>query len=696
MNVPIEALLQPLYEEEKAAYFADLSQDTPEDVSALHKAIIIDSLTNVKNFMSSFGVIVQDFFDPNKSRFSLHPIKGGKGGKGEAFPALSGKQTGKSGSTHRPKEPNPRPKQGESVPLVLHKPPTKAGGTALPPAVEQPTTPKPGVGSTVTVEPVPKTESVVLDPPKPKEEAVPAIEQPKAKMETVIQQHPPKAEEKAVAVTDQPKAGGQSEPLLSFAGIKGRLGFGPSKPAKPPPVSQDDSARLEEDEEADVQAAIQESLKAPTSPQVQSGAQSLTLKPMDLEQQESDLMTQLDKLMAETLRFETIPDPSIRDSSRMRSIEGVTQGIVKQLEEIAQKRSQSSPPALSSQTSKVQSVMPIAAPPASRPDIPSAQVKAVSPPKSKPLTIEKLIQDMSGEQDPSAVLGGTSQPPPPDTDIQHQPKTPSVREPDPSRLRSRERTPARQPRSATPQREAQPSLPAIEDGSPPKKEVIQESSRERERTPPKERSHERRRRRRSPSRDRSSEKRQRSPTPTKDRSHRRKEKSPSPIRDHISEERQRSPTPPKERSRRRRDRTPDERRRSPTPSKECPHDRRRCSPTPSYDRLSEEKRPSPPPSREPSRERRRRRRSPEPSEISREERRRSPSPKVVSPESPKVSSKKSKKSGKKEKNLCRTGQHVKKDLDLLEDRNRHQHRDLKLYKLKCLKPTNIHLGMNAN
>ena len=288
----------------------------------------------------------------------------------------------------------------------------------------------------------------------------------------------------------------------------------------------------------------------------------------------------------------------------MRSIEGVTQGIVKQLEEIAQRRLQSSSPDLSSQTSKVQSVMPIAAPPVSRPEVPSAQVKAVSPPKSKPLTIERLIQDRSKQQDTPAVLGGGSQPAPPDTDVQHQPSTPSVREPDPSRLRSRERTPARQPRAATPQREAQPTLPAIEDGPPLKRELMQEPPRERERTPPKERSHGRRRR--SPSRDRSSEKRQRSPTPTKDRSHRRKKRSPSPIRDRTPDERQRSPTPPKERS----------------------HYRRRRSPTPSHDRLSEEKGPSPSPSREPSRERRRRRRSPEPSEMS---------------------SKKSKKSRKKEK-----------------------------------------------
>ena len=91
MHVSMEALLQPLYEVERDAYFADLPQDTTEDVTALHKAIIVDSLTNVKNFMSSFGIVVKDFFDQDKSRFSLQPTKGGKGGKGDPFPPLGGK-----------------------------------------------------------------------------------------------------------------------------------------------------------------------------------------------------------------------------------------------------------------------------------------------------------------------------------------------------------------------------------------------------------------------------------------------------------------------------------------------------------------------------------------------------------------------------------------------------------------------------
>ena len=91
MQVSMEAILGKLLEVERDAYFADLPQDTTEDVTALHKAIIVDSLTNVKNFMSSFGISVKDFFDQDKSRFSLQPIKGGKGGKGDQYPALKGK-----------------------------------------------------------------------------------------------------------------------------------------------------------------------------------------------------------------------------------------------------------------------------------------------------------------------------------------------------------------------------------------------------------------------------------------------------------------------------------------------------------------------------------------------------------------------------------------------------------------------------
>ena len=437
----------------------------------------------------------------------------------------------------------------------------------------------------------------------------------------------------------------------------------------------DDMSQIEKDEEADLNAAIHASLQAPTSPQLPSGAQSSTSMPTNLDDKESDLMTQLDKLSAEALRLEVITNPSIRDKSRMRTIEGVTEEIVKQLEEITQQRLRSTSSAMTSQPSKGQLAKPIAAPPVSKPEVPSASVKAVSPHMQQPLTIERLLQGISGQQDPETGTGGALQLAPLEVGVS-QPTTPTARAPEPLLARSRERTPVRRSRSATPIREVQPSLPAIEDGTPPRRKAEQEPPKERERTPPKEHSREKKKKRRSPStsRDRSTKERQRSPTPTKDRSRRSKRRSPSPRRDHVSEERQRSPTPPKERSHHRRRHSPspvrdcpsEEHRYSPASTREHRHDRRRRSPTPKHDRVSEEKRRSPSPSREPSRERRRRRRSPEQSEVSREERRRSPSPKVV-PESPKASSKKSKKSGKKEKKASKSSRRTEA-VDTVEDR----------------------------
>ena len=380
---------------------------------------------------------------------------------------------------------------------------------------------------------------------------------------------------------------------MSIAGIKGVLGLGHSKPERPPPpVSQAELTQLEQDEEADFNAAVQESLKAPTSPRVQSGAQSSSMGIMDLDQRESDLMTQLDKLSVEALRLETATTPSIRDKSRMRTIEGVTDGIVKQLEEIAQQRLRSS-----SQPSSVQSASPIAAPPVLKPEVSSAPPKAVTPHKRGPLTIETLMQGITGQRDTSAVSSSVFTPALPDEEAQ-QTAALSERPQEPVRVRSRERTPVRQPRSPTPQKEVQPVFPAIEDGSPPKREVEPELPRERERTPHRERSHEQRQRRRSPSthRHHSSERRRRSPTPSKDRSHYRRRRSPSLKQDYSLEERQRSPTPPKEQS----------------------HRRRRHSPTSSQEHTAQERKSSLTPSRDPSREgrerreRRERRRTPEP------------------------------------------------------------------------------------
>ena len=104
MNVPLEDILQPLYEVERDAYIADLPQDESEETMACHKEIIVDTLTNVKNFTSSYGIITRDFFDQDKSRFPFNlPKKGGsKGGKSDPFPPQGGKGKGKTGSANQP------------------------------------------------------------------------------------------------------------------------------------------------------------------------------------------------------------------------------------------------------------------------------------------------------------------------------------------------------------------------------------------------------------------------------------------------------------------------------------------------------------------------------------------------------------------------------------------------------------------
>ena len=270
MSVPLEVLLQPLYEVELSSCIEDLPEDESEEVRASHKEILVDSLTNVRNFISSYGVIVRDFFDQDKNRFNPDaPMKGSsKGGKLQQFPALGGKRQGKSGSTNKPKEPTPLPKQGESepsskpkeaaiaTPLKLQSPPAKLGGAAPPVVVKQPAT------------------------PKAKADAITATDQPKAKADAITATDQPKGKADAVAAADPPKAEGQPKPPLTLASQKRSLDFGaPSKPEKPPSQLQVDVAAQEDDEDADFQAALRESLKAPSSPQPESGAQSSAPKP---------------------------------------------------------------------------------------------------------------------------------------------------------------------------------------------------------------------------------------------------------------------------------------------------------------------------------------------------------------------------------------------------------------------------------
>ena len=185
MNVAMEAVLQPLYKVEVQSYIDDLA----EELRASHTEIIVDSLTNIKNFMSSWGVTVQDFFDKDKKSFN--PVEKGKGkskdqpkgGKSEQFPVVGGKAQGKSGSTNTPKEPAPVTKQDETAPGRSKDPqpvakqdtqgsPVKSGEPIPPKTIPQ----GPPVKAGEHVSPVGPKEAAT---PKAKSDAVPRADQPK-------------------------------------------------------------------------------------------------------------------------------------------------------------------------------------------------------------------------------------------------------------------------------------------------------------------------------------------------------------------------------------------------------------------------------------------------------------------------------------------------------------------------------------
>ena len=384
-------------------------------------------------------------------------------------------------------------------------------------------------------QPKPKAEAtIVTDQPKPKAEAVP--DQLKAKVESVTTDSP-KAKADPIVKADPPKAEAQPKPLLSLASLKGRLGFGPpSKPERPPVPTQVEVETLEDDENADIQAALHESLKAPSSPQPESGAQSSTPKPAtNLDQQESELIAQLDRLMEESVRLESLPNPSVRDRSRLRSIDVVSKGIEKQLKEIEARRV-SSPSIVQPQASAAPVVMPSATTPPLRSGSTVAEVKMVSPPSGQPLTLDKLM---------SGIVADTSVPSPKTAGSQDQrkalPIVPSVDHPKP-----KERSPVRQARPESPPRVISPAVPAIEDRPTSRREAAEEPLKERERTPRREPSRERRRRTPSPPQGIPQEERQPSPAPTREpsRERRRRRRSPTPHSEHSRERRRRSPTPP--------------------------------------------------------------------------------------------------------------------------------------------------------
>ena len=99
----------------------------------------------------------------------------------------------------------------------------------------------------------------------------------------------------------------------------------PSKSEKP--LTQKEASRIaqEDDEDEDLQAALQD------NPQGSS----------DLEQQESDLLSQLDSFMVESVKLDTLPNPTVGQKSRARSIQKVMTDLEMKLEEIAAQKTPS-------------------------------------------------------------------------------------------------------------------------------------------------------------------------------------------------------------------------------------------------------------------------------------------------------------------------------------------------------------------
>ena len=158
-----------------------------------------------------------------------------------------------------------------------------------------------------------------------------------------------------------------------------------------------------DDEDEDLQAAILASRKAPSSPQPPSGAQSSAPKPItDLDQQESDLLTQLDRLMAESVRLESLPKPSIMEQSRIRSIHTVAGDIERKLNEIdAQKEQQAASKVRKVQERSAPTIKASATSVSSKGGDTAEKEVAVVPSSVQPLTLDNL---MAGIAQPKAVI----------------------------------------------------------------------------------------------------------------------------------------------------------------------------------------------------------------------------------------------------------------------------------------------------
>ena len=99
MYIEMEDVLDPLYQVELQSYVEDLPTEMTPEARSRYTEILVDSLTNIKNFISSFGVTIQDFFDQNRRDKEKGKSKGAQKGDVVGVPVnKGGKSQGKKGS----------------------------------------------------------------------------------------------------------------------------------------------------------------------------------------------------------------------------------------------------------------------------------------------------------------------------------------------------------------------------------------------------------------------------------------------------------------------------------------------------------------------------------------------------------------------------------------------------------------------
>ena len=285
MSLETEQILAPLYKAELQSFLKDFSSTMDPQAKSHYEENLVDSLTNIRNFISSFGRTVQDFFKQDRSTVERTGALKGQGLEGPL--GKGGKSQGKSGSKNQPKEPAPPSKPEGQTPIV------KTAGLG---PVAKPVQPAVLAKAEPQGPPTKAGESASLAVPK---------ETAAAKSVAI-----------SAGVPADPQAVEKTKPPLTLASKTRTEPEAISTPSKPerPPVQVAPTAQESDDENEDLQAALLASRQAPSSPQPPSGAQSSESKPtMDLDQQESDLIQQLDRLMAESVRLESLPKPSIMD-----------------------------------------------------------------------------------------------------------------------------------------------------------------------------------------------------------------------------------------------------------------------------------------------------------------------------------------------------------------------------------------------